>query len=68
MSTAKSVIATFEAVPSPPPPPAPPQLKKSAPGGKLKAALKRCRKLKDPARAKCIKKARAKFGHSHHRS
>ncbi len=68
MTTAKSVSAVFEAVPLPPPPPAPPKFKKSAPGGKIKAALKKCKKLNGSAKTRCVKRVRAKFGHSHHRT
>jgi hypothetical protein len=60
MSAATVVGAEFAAISLPPPPEEQPKTtKKLTP---LQKALKKCKKLKGKARAKCIKKAKKRFG------
>jgi hypothetical protein len=71
MTGTREVVATFSAIhtePPPPPPPPPPSNETPPSSGpseaeilqqKRQKALKKCKKLKGKARAKCVKRAKA---------
>ncbi len=63
LSAAKSVSATFEAIPAPPSPPNLAKFNKPSPRARLKAALRGCRKLEGKSKTRCIKRAKARFKH-----
>jgi hypothetical protein len=76
MTEARALAAAFNANPPPPPPPPPSPVVEPPQTGpsqaeilqqKRQKALKKCKKLKGKARAKCIKRAKA-IGKSHKRS